>query len=88
MISNLEPSDIAIGLLIAYVLAYDCCAREGQTISEGVDRLLLRHRWTTELACAALYLHVSNKVPERCDPIHWLFLAARRVTFWWQGRQT
>lgn len=84
----LQPSDVAILLLLLYVFGYDCSAPPGQTISEGVDRLLLRHRWTTELVCATLYLHVSNKVPERYDPVHWLFLGARRLTFWWQGRPT
>lgn len=82
----LHPADIAIIGLLLYVVGYDCCARDGETISEGVDRLLLRHRWLTETVCAALYLHVSNHIPDRLDPLHWGFLVARRVTFWWQGR--
>lgn len=74
----MTPAGKAIAALLGGVALYDACCVEGETISEGVDRLLISHPITTELVMLALYLHVANKIPDdRADPIHWLFLAAR-----------
>lgn len=83
---TLQPAHVAIIGLLVYVIGYDVCARDGETISDGFDRLLIRHRVATELVCLAFYLHVANHVPQKLDPLHWAFLGARRLTFWWQGR--
>lgn len=72
IIVRLQPTDIAwIGLLV-YVLGCNLTLRE--QLSMAVDRYLKAHRWTTEAALLALYLHLSNRVSDRFDPIHLLFV--------------
>jgi hypothetical protein len=51
---------------------------EGQTVSEAIDRYLLANRWVTEVCLAVVYLHVSNHIPSRYDPIHRAFGAIKR----------
>jgi len=43
------------------------------------DRYLIANRWVTELALLAVYLHISNDIPSRFDPIHWAFGAIKAL---------
>jgi hypothetical protein len=70
---RIESSDWACIAAAAAITTYDVLAREGQTISEAVDRYLIAAPLITELILAAIYLHVSNRLPSRLDPIHWAF---------------
>lgn len=73
--TRLQVSDCAC----LAIVAYDLAAPPGQTISEAVDRYLDGRRWTTEAALALIYLHVSNRIPSRVDPIHLVFLGIKHV---------
>lgn len=73
----MTPAGKAIAVLLGGVALWDALCDDGQTISEGCDRLLETHPIATELVMLALYLHCANRVPESADPIHWLFVAAR-----------
>lgn len=60
-----------------FVLAYNLAAEDGETLSEGADRVLLRHPWLVRLCAYSVASHIVNAVPVRYDPIHWVFTAAR-----------
>lgn len=75
----MRPSDRACLALAAGIVAYDIAAPSGETISEGFDRYLLSHRWLTEIGLALVYLHVSNRIPAKCDPIHLAFGVLKRL---------
>jgi len=72
-----RPAAKAICVLLGGVVAYDVFCEDGETISEGLDELLVDHRVATETVLLLLYLHCSNRVPAELDALHWLFLAAR-----------
>ncbi|OBS02503.1 hypothetical protein A9W98_14525 [Mycobacterium gordonae] len=73
IIVKLQPTDIAWLGLITYVLGVNITLPE--QLSMAMDRYLKAHRWTFEAVLFALYCHLSNRVPDRYDPIHWLFVA-------------
>lgn len=68
VVVKLQPTDKAWLVLIAYVLAVNITLRE--QLSSAMDRYLKAHRWTFEAVLLAVYAHLSNKVPDRYDPIH------------------
>ncbi len=67
------PSKLAIAGLIGVVALYDIKCPKGETISEGVDRLLERHKLLTIGTIAVTALHLGNALPDRYDPIHNMF---------------
>jgi hypothetical protein len=71
-------ADRAWIVLGAGVLVYDMAAPDGQTLSEGADRYMLRHRWLVRGVSFALAAHVCNLVAPRYDGIHWLFVLSRK----------
>ena len=73
----LRPADRAWLALGAGVVAYDMLAGPEQTLSEGADRYMLKHPWTTRAVAAAVAGHVCNLLPDRYDPIHVLFSGLR-----------
>lgn len=73
----MTPADRAWLTLGTGILAYDLLAPPGETLSEGADRYMLRHRWLVRGVAFALTAHVCNLIPNRFDPIHRLFLTAR-----------
>lgn len=75
----MQCSDYACIAGVVGVIAYDLWAPKGQTISEACDRYLLTNRLLTELVMALLYLHVSNRIPPRYDPIHRFFGAVKSL---------
>lgn len=74
---RLKAADRAWIALAAYVITYDLVASPEQTLSEGADRYMLTHPWTTRAIAAAVAAHVCNAIPAQFDPIHLLFAAAR-----------
>lgn len=68
------PSKIAIATVLGGVAVYDCLCPRGETISEGCDRLLQTKlgKLAVPLVAYTLAAHVSNHIPEKYDPIHWL----------------
>lgn len=74
----MRPADRAWLTLAGAVVAYDLAAHPGETLSEGVDRYLLSHRWLTRGIAFAVTLHVCNLFPVALDPLHHLFALLRR----------
>jgi hypothetical protein len=74
--NRLQPTDIAWVALGTYVFGCNLILRE--QLSVAVDRYLLVRRRTTEVILLAMYLHLSNRVPPRFDPIHLLFASLLR----------
>ena len=62
----------------AAVIAYEILAPEGQLLSEGVDRALLRYPILTRIGIALVACHLVNAIPERFDPIHQIAVHTRR----------
>lgn len=74
----MHPADRAWLTLATGVVAYNLAADDGELMSEGVDRYMLRHPWTTRLVAALVAAHVCNAMPARLDIVHWLFVLSRR----------
>lgn len=68
----LQPTDIAWIVLGLYVLGCNITLRE--QLSCAMDRYLQGRRCLTECVLLAIYIHLSNRLPARYDPIHWLFV--------------
>jgi hypothetical protein len=58
----------AWGVLGLGVLAYELACPVGQTLSEGVDRALERHKLLTTAAVGLTALHLLNVLPSQLDP--------------------
>lgn len=65
-----KPSKLAITGLVVGVAAYDFLCPKGETISEGVDRLMENHKAATLTVIGVTALHLANILPERYDPFH------------------
>ncbi len=63
----MRPADRAWAVLGAGVVAYEIAADD--LLSDAADR----HPWITRLAVATVGLHLLGAVPDRYDPLHWLF---------------
>lgn len=77
----MQPRDYACLALATGVVTWDLLAPAGQTISEAADDYLTRprSRLVTEAGLLLLYLHVSNRLPDRLDPIHRAFVSLKRI---------
>lgn len=69
----MQSSDRAWIILAVGVVLYDTLADDGQTLSEAVDRYMLRHPWKVRLVAVLVAGHCCNALPVRFDPIHRLF---------------
>lgn len=70
--NKLRPSTKAWIGLGAYVAAYDILAPKGETLSEGVDRML-EHDKCKYVAIGGVALtaaHLINLLPPKYDPFH------------------
>lgn len=69
-----KPSTVAWCGLAAGVAAYDILCPPGETMSEGVDRLLEHpHKRIAALGAIAITAaHLANILPEKIDPFHHL----------------
>ena len=86
----MRPADVGWLTLWAWVFGYNVGGAETprgddryEVLSEAVDRYLIARRWPTEVWLALFYLHLSNRVPDRYDPVHWVSGTAR----WWCERE-
>lgn len=70
--NNHWPSKLAIAGIGAGVIAYDMLCPEGETISEGCDRIMESRIGKVALHALAwsIAAHVTNTVPERWDWVH------------------
>jgi hypothetical protein len=68
-----QHSDYAVIAAVLGIGVYDVFAREGQTISEAVDRYLASHPRVTNFVLLSVYLHLCNRIPQVIDPVHWFF---------------
>lgn len=71
---KLEQKEWALAGLVGGVICYDLLvAKEGQTISEGVDSLLERGNVSKVMTLGAIAItagHLANLIPQKYDPIH------------------
>jgi hypothetical protein len=65
-----HPSNKAWLTLGVAVAAYDYFAPEGETMSEAVDRAILKHPLITITTVGLVALHLLNVLPPTVDPIH------------------
>jgi hypothetical protein len=72
-----KPSDYGWLALAAYVICWDTLCVEGQTLSDGADRYMLRHPWLTRAVAFGISAHVCNMVAPRYDPVHKVAVAVR-----------
>jgi hypothetical protein len=70
----------AWGLLAAGVFSYEISCREGELLSECVDKWLVSKPMLTRIVIAALALHLANAVPARYDLVSLGFLLVRRLS--------
>lgn len=54
----------------AVVVAYELVAPDGQLLSEGIDRALIRWPVATRVGVALVACHLLNLIPTRVDPLH------------------
>lgn len=64
------PAKTAWLVLGAGVLAHDMFCKQGETLSEGVDRALESHKVLALGAIAVTAAHLANIIPPKLDPIH------------------
>lgn len=64
------PAKTAWMVLGAGVLAHDVFCKQGETLSEGVDKALESHKVLALGAIALTALHLANVIPPKYDPIH------------------
>jgi hypothetical protein len=81
--TDMRPADRAWLALAGGIAMYEFAAVEGELLSEAADRYMLAHPWWTSAVVVAVGMHLRNAVPDRCDPLHWLFVGKRRLM---QGR--
>lgn len=75
----MRPGDKAWCVLGAGVAAYELLAVEDELLSEAADRWMLRHPWIVRGAAFIVAAHVCNALPDKCDPLHWLFRVKRLI---------
>lgn len=56
--------------VVSVIAAYELVAPEGQLLSEGIDRALIRWPIATRITVAVVALHLLNLIPARIDPLH------------------
>lgn len=67
----MRPGDRAWVVLGAGVATYEILADD--LLSYAADRWILAHPWTTRLGVACVALHLINALPEKYDPLHYVF---------------
>lgn len=80
---SLRPADYAWMTLIAGVVAWEALAPQGELLSEGVDRQLLRHPILTRTVILLTAAHLLNALERK--PLKWLDVYAHAARI---GRHT
>lgn len=65
------------GTLIGAIIVYEVACAEDELLSRGLDRLLVKHPVWPRIAVLAVALHLINWLPNRFDPVSWLFHVTR-----------
>lgn len=71
---NLAPATKAWVVMALGITAYELACPKGETLSEGVDRLMERSpvsRAATLGALAITSAHLGNLIPQKYDPFHY-----------------
>jgi hypothetical protein len=71
----------AWGALALGVTAYEIACPQGETLSEGVDRLMERSPTSRAIALGAIGVtaaHLANLIPEKFDPFHYALIWKER----------
>ncbi|OBL08224.1 hypothetical protein A5646_12860 [Mycobacterium sp. 1245499.0] len=63
--------------MAAGIAVYEVAAPEGELLSEAADRYMLSHPWITRVVVFSIAVHLCNMIPNRFDPLHWLFTAKK-----------
>lgn len=74
----MRPAHKALVALAGGVVAYNIAAKDGETISEGLDELIVKYPMVARAVIALVALHCANAINQRVDPLHLAFVAARR----------
>lgn len=69
----------AWALMAAGIIFWDMTAKDGELLSEQVDRWLVTRPLTTKFVVAAVSLHLLNALPPRFDPLHLGFAGVRKL---------
>lgn len=77
--ATLSPADIAWLALAIGIISYEFAAPDGELLSEGWDRYLVRFPVAARLVPVVLTLHVINVLPRGVDPVSRLFDLARFI---------
>jgi hypothetical protein len=65
-----RSSERAWVVLIIGIVGYEILAKEGELLSEQIDRWLERHKLFTTAAITITAAHLLNWLPARLDPFH------------------
>ena len=60
-------------------VVYEIICPEGQLLSEGVDRAILKHPLSVRALIMFIAFHLVNWLPVRVDPLHWLAVGVAHV---------
>lgn len=69
-------------VLAAGVLSYEIYCKDGELLSDCVDKWLVSRPVLTRAVIAALSLHLANALPARCDVVSLGFFGIRRASRW------
>lgn len=79
----MQSRDRAWCALVGGFLAYDLCAREGQTLSEGFDSYIQARPRVSRAVVLVFVAHLINLVPDRYDPLSRIYLLLKRRKVKW-----
>lgn len=75
----MRPAHRALVCWVGGAVAYNFAARDGETISEGVDELLDRYPLLTRIAVITVTHHLLNELLPQADPVGLGFGALRAL---------
>ena len=66
----------AIGIAVAY---HELSCKDGELLSEGVDRALEKHPVLTYSLITITAAHLLNQLPPKADPYQWIWLMQKKM---------
>ncbi|WP_202973039.1 DUF7427 family protein [Mycobacterium celatum] len=79
---RLRPADKAWLTLVAAIVVYELAARDGELLSDGVQRYMARQPWLVRAVIAVTAAHLMNALPRRLDP----YQGCHRITLHYRKR--
>ena len=73
-LSKISPAARAWGAMALSITAYEILCPKGETLSEGLDRLMEHSPFARITALGAIGItaaHLGNLIPEKYDPFHY-----------------